>query len=60
MPSVRCENFSDLLWAYVSEIAKIRKISRCKALEKVIEEHMRFVALEQQRRDQFAKKKKKK
>jgi len=47
LPSVRCENFNDLLWTYVSEIAKIRKISRCKALEKVVEEHMKFMAMKQ-------------
>ena len=58
MPSVRCENFNDLLWTYISEIAKIRKIPRCKALEKVVDEHMQFMALEQERRDQNSKKKK--
>ena len=58
MPSVRCENFNDLLWTYVSEIAKMRKISRCKALEKVVEEHMRFMALEQQRKMEDDAKKK--
>jgi len=59
MPSVRCENFDDLLWTYVSEIAKIRRVSRCKALQNVVEEHMRFMALEEQRRKKSGKKKKK-
>lgn len=50
MPNIRCDSFNDLLWAYVTDIAKIKKISRCKALEEVIKEHMKFMALEQQRR----------
>ena len=58
MPSVRCENFNDLLWTYVSEIAKIRKIPRCKALEKVVQEHMQFMALEQEKRGKNGKTKK--
>ena len=58
MPSVRCEKFNDRLWTYVSEIAKIRKIGRCKALEKVVEEHMKFMALAEQRRKEDGKKKK--
>lgn len=48
MPSIRCESFNELLWAYITDIAKIRKIRRCKALETVIEEHMKFMALAQQ------------
>ena len=59
MPSIRCDSFNDLLWAYITDIAKIRKISRCKALETVIEEHMKFMALEQQRRGRKVGKKKK-
>ena len=50
MPSVRCESFNDLLWTYVTEIAKRRKISRCKAMENVVTEHMKFMALEEERR----------
>jgi len=60
VPSVRCESFNDLLWTYVAEIAKIKKISRCKALESIIEEHMKFMALEQKKRDQEHVKKKEK
>lgn len=59
MPSIRCESFSDLLWAYVADIARIRKISRCSALETVIEEHMKFMALEQHRRENKVGEKKK-
>lgn len=44
MPSVRCELFNDLLWTYVAEVAKRRKMARCKALEKIVEEHIRFMA----------------
>ena len=44
MPSVRCELFNDLLWTYVAEVAKRRKMTRCKALEKIVEEHIRFMA----------------
>jgi predicted DNA-binding ribbon-helix-helix protein len=44
MPSVRCELFDDLLWTYVAEVAKRRKMTRCKALEKIVEEHIRFMA----------------
>ena len=44
MPSVRCESFDDLLWTYVAEVAKRRKIGRCEALQKIVEEHIRFMA----------------
>ena len=60
MPSIRCESFNELLWAYITDIAKIRKISRCKALETVIEEHMKFMALAQQKRGKINGKKKEK
>ena len=58
MPSIRCESFNELLWAYITDIAKIRKVSRCKALEKVIEEHMKFMALAQQAKGEKNGKKK--
>lgn len=44
LPSVRCESFNDLLWTYVAEIAKRKKITRCDALQSIVEEHMRFMA----------------
>lgn len=44
MPSVRCEAFDDLLWTYVAEVAKRHKIGRCEALQKIVEEHIRFMA----------------
>ena len=58
MPSIRCESFNELLWAYITDIAKIKKISRCKALETVIKEHMKFMALAQQTRGEKNGKKK--
>ncbi|MGQ0791734.1 MAG: hypothetical protein ACT4NJ_05875 [Nitrosopumilaceae archaeon] len=48
MPSVRCESFNDLLWTYVTETARLRKINRCEALQKIVEEHMKFMAMKQQ------------
>lgn len=60
MPSIRCESLNELLWAYITDIAKIRKISRCKALETVIEEHMKFMALAQQNKGKKNGKKKEK
>ncbi|MGI0086812.1 MAG: hypothetical protein ACREBI_02480 [Nitrosotalea sp.] len=59
MPNIRCDSFNDLLWAYVTDIAKIRKISRCKALATVIEEHMKFMALAQQKKGRKVGEKKK-
>jgi hypothetical protein len=51
LPSVRCETFNDLLWTYVTEIARRKKISRCNALETIVEEHMKFMAkIEQERK----------
>lgn len=61
MPSVRCESFNELLWAYVAEVAKIKKTSRCKALENIVLEHMKFMADEEnRRRGKVGKKKTKK
>lgn len=45
MPAIRCDNVNPLLWAYVSEYSKKRRVGRCKGLEKIIEEHMRFAAM---------------
>jgi len=61
MPSVRCESFDDLLWTYVTEIARLRKIGRCEALQRIVEEHMKFMAMKQQEKEvgKSVKKKKK-
>jgi hypothetical protein len=50
MPVIRCENINSIHWAYVTEYAKKRRLSRCDALEKIIEEHIRFTAREHERR----------
>jgi len=44
MVDVRCSQFNDTVWMYVTEYAKRKKISRCEALEQIAVEHMRFLA----------------
>ena len=44
MVDIRCRDFNGTLWAYVAENARLRKISRCEALEKIVEEHMKIMA----------------
>ena len=44
MVDIRCRDFNGTLWAYVAENARIRKVSRCEALEKIVEVHMRVLA----------------
>jgi hypothetical protein len=48
MPVVRCNSFDALLWQYVVDNARLRKISRCEALQRIVQEHMRLVALKYQ------------
>jgi len=43
MVDVRCRDLDSDLWTYVVEYARIRKMSRCKALEQIILEHMKFI-----------------
>lgn len=43
MVDVRCKDFDDDLWAYVVENARLRNLSRCKALEQIVLEHMKFL-----------------
>jgi len=50
MVDVRCKNIDDTLWAYVAENARLRKTTRCEALEEIIREHMRFMYKEQKER----------
>ena len=59
MPTVRCESFNDLLWKYVTEIARLRKIPRCDALQRVVEEHMKFMAEKQEEMEAKKREKKK-
>lgn len=50
MVDVRCKDFDDLLWGYVVENANRRGVTRCKALQRIVEEHMRFLVREQKER----------
>ena len=43
MVDVRCRELNGDLWTYVVEYARIRKLSRCDALEQIILEHMKFI-----------------
>ena len=59
---VRCKNFNDILWAYVVENANRRGITRCKALQEIVKEHMKFLVDAQKERMEYvesAKKEKK-
>jgi len=40
---VRCPGFNDVVWSYVAEYAVRSRVSRCKALEQIVVEHMKFV-----------------
>lgn len=44
MVNVRCPKFDDTTWVYVVKYAELKGISRCKALEKIVQEHMKMVA----------------
>ena len=48
MVDVRCREFENDLWMYVAEYARLRRMSRCKALEHIILEHMKFIHTEHQ------------
>jgi hypothetical protein len=50
MVDVRCQNFNDDVWNYVTEYAKKKKISRCEALKSIVIEHMKFMIIEQNKR----------
>jgi len=43
MTNFRCTSFNDVLWQYVVENARVRGVSRCRALELIVEEHIKFV-----------------
>ena len=45
MVKVYCQELNPVCWAWVAEYARRRRIKRCEALEKVIEEHIRFTKL---------------
>ena len=46
MVDVRCRHLDNDLWAYVAEYARLKKMTRCKALEQIIMEHMKFISRE--------------
>lgn len=50
MVSIRCTDFDDTVWSYVVENAKMRGKSRCKTLEQIVKEHMRFMVEVQQKK----------
>lgn len=50
MVDVRCKEFGDNVWTYVVENARLRKMSRCEALEQIVLEHMKFMNKEHQNR----------
>lgn len=50
MVDVRCKNFNDVLWTYVVENANRRGITRCKALQEIVREHMKFLVAAQKER----------
>ena len=42
MVDVRCPGFNDVVWSYVAEYAVRKRVSRCKALEQIVIDHMKF------------------
>ncbi len=56
MVDVRCPDFDDIVWNYVAEYAKRKRISRCEALKQIVIEHMKIVAEAQQKSYEKAKK----
>ena len=45
MVSVRCDDIDPIYWSWVVEYAKKKRIERCKALEMIIKDHMRFTKM---------------
>jgi hypothetical protein len=43
MVDVRCPDFNDAVWSYVAEYAIRKGISRCKAIEQIVVDHMKFL-----------------
>ena len=42
MVQINCPDVNTVCWAWVTEYARRRRIKRCKALENIIEEHIKF------------------
>ena len=45
MVKVYCQELNPVCWAWVTEYARRRRIKRCEALEKIIEQHIKFTKL---------------
>lgn len=45
MVKVYCQDLNPVCWAWVTEYAHRRRIKRCEALEKIIEQHIKFTML---------------
>jgi len=63
MVTVRCEDINPICWAWVIEYARKKRIEkRCKALEMIIEDHMKFTkrAYEKKQEERLLAKKTKK
>lgn len=56
MVNVRCPKFDDAIWVYVVKYAELKKISRCKALEEIVKEHMKIIAETQRKMYEKGKK----
>ena len=42
MVTVRCENINPIYWSWVVEYARKKRVERRKALEMIIQDHMKF------------------
>lgn len=49
MVKVYCQDLNPVCWAWVTEYARRSGIKRCEALQKIIEEHIRFTKLAYER-----------
>jgi len=45
MVKVYCQDLNPVCWSWVTEYAHRRRIKRCEALEKIIEQHIKFTKL---------------
>lgn len=62
MVIVRCEDINPIYWSWVVEYARKKRIERCKALELIIKDHIKFtkMAYDKAKKDGTLGKKKKK
>ena len=45
MVIVRCNDINPIYWTWVVEYARKKRIERCKALEMIIKDHMKFTKM---------------